>query len=576
MNRRKKKQTQPKIPVWRCGFLIGLFALAIVVLEGRLVYLQVIDSERLTSEGDDRQLREVEISAHRASIIDRNGEPLAVSTPVDTIYVDPTEIDVELEQLEALAAVLDIDAEGLLRSITSNQDTRFAYIKRHIPPSQAAEALALEIPGVRRLREYRRFYPDAEVAGHLIGFTDIDDKALEGLEVRFNPLLASAPGSKRVQQDLLGRVIRDVELIKAPQPGVDVRVSIDRRLQYLAYRELKKTVQESGARWGSIVLMDPETGEVLAMANQPSFNPNDRGDRDPALYRNRAITDPFEPGSAFKPLVLAAAIEADRYHADTIVDTGNGRLVINGSDVTADTRALGRVTVREIMAESSSVGMGLIGSDLDGEQIWDTLGALGIGQLSGSGMIGESHGVLSHHSNWHPTEQATLAYGYHLQATTLQLARAYSAIAAGGMLPTVTFEAIDPSEPRPERVRAISEATAAELMSILETVVADGTGSRAAIPNYRVAGKTGTAKLYERGGYSTDRYRALFAGIAPASRPRLVAVIVVEDPRGEEYYGGLISAPVFSRVVGGALRIMNVPPDDLPEDPVMSMAEAVP
>jgi cell division protein FtsI (penicillin-binding protein 3) len=571
MNRRKQESLA--VPLWRTRLLLALFLVAGLTLEGRLVYLQLIDGERLVSEGEDRQLRQVTISVHRAPMTDRHGEPLAVSTPVDSIWVSPREIEADMQRLDELARVLNLDPEALLRRITGNMESQFLYLKRHILPAQTAEVLALSIPGVYSQREYRRFYPDGEVAGHLIGFTDIDDVGQEGLERRFDPLLTGTAGLKRVQRDRLGRVIRDVEQVKAPEPGVTVRTSLDRRIQYLAYRELKKAVQDSGARWGAVVVLDPATGEVLALANQPPFNPNDRSERDANLYRNRAITDPFEPGSAFKPLVLAAALESGRYGAETMVDTGRGRLEIDGRLVTTDTTPLGVASVSEILARSSSVGMGLIGSDLPAEDIWRVLTDLGIGRLSGSGMIGESTGVLSNHRHWRPVEQATLAYGYYLQATSLQLARAYAAIAAEGRIPPITFEALDEL---PERVQAISPETAAELMAMLEAVVTEGTGGRAAIPNYRVAGKTGTAKLLEQGGYSDDRYRALFVGMAPASRPRLVAAIVIEDPRGREYYGGDIAAPVFARVVGGALRIMNVPPDDLPEAPLMSLAEAVP
>lgn len=569
MSARNRKMT---VKPWRATALLVAFALAAVTLEARVVYLQLIDHDFLAAQGDSRHLRTVTINPHRGSIVDRNGEPLAVSTPVDSIWANPREIRPALGRLDELARVLDVDAESLARRITSNLNREFVYLKRHLLPADVAEVLNLDIPGVETQREYRRYHPAGEVAGHVIGFADIDDHGQEGLEFAFDYWLAGEPGSKRVLQDLTGRIIGDVEQIKAPRPGRELRTSLDLRLQYLAYRELKAAVTTSQARSGSIVMLDPRTGEVLVMVNQPSFNPNDRAQRDASHYRNRAVTDFFEPGSAFKPLVLAAALESGRYGPDTIIDTSPGVLEVDGRILTEDTSKLGRISVTTVLARSSSVGIARIGLGLPAEDIWRTLSGFGIGRTTESGFPGESAGVLNDPEHWRPVGQATLSYGYGLAVTPLQLARAYAAIASGGLLPPVSFLALD--EP-PDVERVISAETARDLMQMLEVVVSPaGTGQRAAIPNYRVAGKTGTAWISEAGRYSDDRYRAIFAGMAPASHPRLVAVVVIEDPRGQSYYGGDIAAPVFANVVADALRILAVPPDAPTSAPLNIMSNA--
>lgn len=571
--RRRRKPRPMMVRPWRTTALLVCFGSVALALEARVAYLQLVDSEFLAAQGDDRHLRTVQIAAHRGTITDRNGEPLAVSTPVDSVWANPSEIRPALDRLDELADTLDLDAEWLARRITSNLDREFVYLKRHLPPEAAAEVLKLDIPGVRTLREYRRYHPAGEVAGHVIGFADIDDRGQEGLEFAFDYWLAGEPGSKRVLQDRLGRIIGDVEQIRAPRPGRELRTSLDLRLQYVAYRELKAAVSASQARSGSLVMLDAQTGEVLAMVDQPSFNPNDRSQRDATRYRNRAVTDIFEPGSAFKPLVLATALESGRYGPDSVVDTSPGYLEVDGRILTEDSSRLGRITVTTVLARSSNVGAGRIGLDLEAEDIWRTLTAFGIGRPTESGFPGESAGKLNDPQHWRSVGQATLSYGYGLAVTSLQLARAYAAIASDGLLPPISFLALDAP---PERTRVIESETAAALMQMLEAVVESpqGTARRAAIPSYRVAGKTGTARISEAGGYSDDRHRAVFAGIAPASRPRLVTVIVIDDPRGEAYYGGDIAAPVFSRVVGDALRILAVAPDALSVPPLHLLSEA--
>ena len=555
---------------WRTlALLVGVMG-AGLLLEGRILYLQVLEADFLSAQGDDRHLRAVQISAHRGSITDRHGEPLAVSTPVDSIWANPQELRTAMERLGELARVLELDEDWLARRITSSLDREFVYLRRHLRPDHAVQVLQLGIPGVATLREYRRYYPAGEVAGHLLGFTNIDDIGQEGLEYEFDYWLRGESGTKRVLQDRLGRVIEDVELLSAPRPGKVLRASLDLRLQYLAYRELKQAITQNGALSGSVVVLDAQTGEVLAMANQPSYNPNNRAQLAASRYRNRAATDIFEPGSSFKPFVIAAALESGRYAPDSIVDTSPGFLRVNGNVITQDNNNLGEVDVTTILAKSSNVGVAKIALDLDHRDLWAALSRFGIGRLTDSGFPGESAGVLNDPQHWRPVGQATLAYGYGLSVTPLQLAQAYAVIAAGGVRRPISLIAVDEI---PVGEQVISSNTAEALNGMLEAVVSPvGTGNRAAIANFRVAGKTGTAWKSSVGGYSKDRYLAVFGGFAPVTDPKLVAVVVIDEPRGEEYYGGDVAAPVFSRILSGALRLLAVPPDALAEPPVTIVA----
>jgi cell division protein FtsI (penicillin-binding protein 3) len=562
---------------WRSQVLIALFVIAAVVLEGQVLYLQIVKKDFLVAEGDDRHLRTVQISAHRGPITDRNGEALAVSTPVDSIWASPQQLKPALERLGELAEVLSLEPDWLARRITSNLDREFVYLRRHLPPDAAARALSLGLPGVSTLREYRRYYPAGEVIGHVLGFTDIDDSGQEGLELAYDYWLRGETGEKRVLRDRLGRIIEDVELISAAQPGRDLAISIDLRIQYLAYRELKQAVADSNALSGSVVILDATNGEVLAMVNQPSFNPNNRSQLDVSRYRNRAVTDIFEPGSSFKPLVVAAALESGRYQPGSIIDTSPGYLRVGGKVLTEDYNNLGEINITTMLAKSSSVGAAILGLDLEREQLWSVLSSFGIGRLTDSGFPGESAGVLNDPQHWRPVGQATLAYGYGLSVTALQLAQAYSVIAADGIRHPISMLVQEDRQLTGERV--LSVETARALRSMLETVVSPtGTGQRASVANFRVAGKTGTARKFQVGGYSDDRHLAVFAGLAPASDPKLVAVVVVDEPRGDDYYGGEVAAPVFSRILSGALRLLAVPPDALERPPltIMAQAEAAP
>ena len=555
---------------WRTLLLLVGVMSAGVILEGRVFYLQVFKKDFLSAEGNNRHMRMVEISAHRGPITDRNGEPLGVSTPVDSVWANPQVLKPAMDRLGELASILELDEDWLARLITSNPEREFVYLRRRMQPDHAARALQAGIPGIATQREYRRYYPAGEVAGHLVGFTNIDDVGQEGLELEFDYWLRGESGEKRVIRDRLGRVIEDVELVAPSRPGKTLRASSDLRIQYLAYRELKKAITDNQALSGSVVVLDVETGEVLAMVNQPSYNPNDRAQLDPSRHRNRAVTDIFEPGSSIKPFIVAAALESGRYEASSIIDTSPGYLQIGGRIITQDSNNLGEIDVTTILAKSSNVGVAKLALDLDQNALWSSLSNFGIGRLTDSGFPGESAGVLNDPQHWRPVGQATLAYGYGLSVTALQLAQAYAVIAADGLHRPVSMIMVD--EP-PSAERIISAETARSLKIMLETVVSPiGTGHRAAINHYRVAGKTGTAWKSGVGGYSKDRYVAVFGGFAPVANPKLAAVIVINEPRGEAYYGGDVAAPVFSRIISGALRLLAVAPDAVPEAPMTALA----
>ncbi|MBS0613061.1 MAG: penicillin-binding protein 2 [Proteobacteria bacterium] len=557
---------------WRSAVVLALVLLCAGGLSVRALELQWLDHGFLAKQGDDRTMRVARIIAHRGAITDRNGEPLALSTPVDSVWANPQELNDNLDQVPRLAQLLKQEPQSLVRRVTSNLDREFLYLARHLPPEQAARVKALGIPGVNLQREYRRYYPAGEVSGHVVGFTTVDDQGQEGLELGFDQLLDGENGAKRVIQDLYGRSVQNVESIRAPRPGRDLTASIDLRIQYLAYRELKSAMQEYRARAGSVVVLDVDSGEVLAMVNQPSYNPNDRDQIKAGLYRNRAATDILEPGSSIKPFIIAAALESGQFHADSVIDTSPGFLKV-ANKVFDDEHPLGSVDIATILAKSSNVGMLKIALALKPEQIWDTLTALGFGQVTGSGYPGESAGMLSHFSHWRPIGIATLSHGYGLSVTPLQLAHAYAIVGAGGIARPVSFERV--AGPVPGQ-QVIPRNVAGSLVRLMESVVtAEGaTGKRATVVGYRVAGKTGTAWKSNAGGYSTDKYMAVFGGLVPASRPRLATVVVIDEPSGGKYHGGDVAAPVFSRVMTGALRLMDVPPDDLQNVPATTLVQS--
>ncbi|KPJ81684.1 MAG: cell division protein [Gammaproteobacteria bacterium SG8_30] len=555
----------------RSRLVVAGLTLMAATLGARAVHLQVLDQEFLAQEGDKRYLREATVPAHRGAIVDRFGEPLAVSSPVDTVWVNPQVLAQSPEEITRLAKELKRDPKWLAQRITSNLDRQFLYVARHMDPADAGRVRALSIAGVELMREYKRYYPNGEVTGHVLGFTNLDEAGQEGLELAYNRSLAGEDGLKRVIKDAKGRIVENVESIRAPRPGEDLETSIDLRIQYLAYRELKSAVRRYRALAGSVIVLDVQTGEVLAMVNQPSFNPNDRSQYDVARYRNRAVTDIIEPGSSIKPFVLAAALDSGKYRRDSFVDTASFQVGIKTID---DKHELGTADLATILARSSNTGMARIALSLDRDQIHRTLTALGFGQVSASGFPGESAGLLSAAGHWRPIAVATIAYGYGLSVTPLQLAQAYATVGAYGLHRPVTFERVDGP---PAGERALVEKVSRDLIGLLEGVVApDGTGIKARVPGYRVAGKTGTAWKAAGGGYSEHRYTAVFAGLVPASRPRLAALVLIDEPTGTEYYGGDVAAPVFAAVMSGALRLMGVAPDDLSRVAPATVVQAAP
>jgi cell division protein FtsI (penicillin-binding protein 3) len=543
----------------RVRLAVAGLALVACALGARAVQLQVLDQEFLAQEGDKRYLRDARMPAHRGAIVDRFGEPLAVSSPVDTVWVNPQVLAQSPDEITRLARALKRDPQWLAQRVTSNLDRQFLYVARHMDPADAAQVKALGIPGVELMREYKRYYPNGEVTGHVLGFTNLDEAGQEGLELAYNQSLAGIDGLKRVVKDANGRIVENVESIRAPRPGDDLGTSIDLRIQYLAYRELKSAVMRHRALAGSVIVLDVQTGEVLAMANQPSFNPNDRSQYDVARYRNRAVTDIIEPGSSIKPFIVATALRSGRYRPESIVDTSPGYVQVGAKKIT-DKHNLGPASLTTILARSSNVGMAKIALSLEPQQIHDTLTGLGFGQVTASGFPGESAGLLSAASHWRPIGIATLAYGYGLSVTPLQLAQAYATIGAFGVRRPVTFRRVDGPVPG-ERV--LEQDVSRDMIGLLEHVVGpDGTGAKASVPGYRVAGKTGTAWKAVGGGYSTNRYTSVFAGLVPATRPRLAVVVLIDEPTGSLYYAGDVAAPVFSAVMSGALRLMGVAPDD--------------
>jgi cell division protein FtsI (penicillin-binding protein 3) len=556
---------------WRSLLVLVLVVLGALGLVARAVELQLVEHGKYAKRGDELTLRVVKIAAHRGEITDRNGEPFALSTPVDSIWVNPPDLNDNIDQLPRLAKALGLDQQSLARHITSNLDREFLYLVRHMPPEQAARIKALGIPGVNLSREYRRFYPAGEVTSHVVGFTTIDDRGQEGLELGYDQLLAGEDGAKRVLQDRYGNYVENVESIRAPRQGRDLATSIDLRIQYLAYRELKSAMKDYRAHAGSAVVVDCDTGEVLAMVNQPSYNPNDREQLQPDLYRNRAVTDIFEPGSSVKPFIMAAALASGQYRADSVVNTSPGFLKV-GIKTFEDEHNFGAIDLATILAKSSNVGTAIVALTLKPKQIWDTLTGLGLGQVTGSNFPGESAGMLSHYSHWRDIGVATLSHGYGLSVTPLQLAHAYATIGAGGIRRPITFERTN-GPVAGERV--MDPKVAQSLVQLMERVVAaGGTGTHAAVVGYRVAGKTGTAWKSYAGGYSTDHYMAVFAGVVPASHPKLATVIVIDDPGGSLFYAADVAAPVFSNLMSGALRLMDIPPDDLQNVPAATLVQA--
>ncbi|HEY0665828.1 MAG TPA: penicillin-binding protein 2 [Gallionella sp.] len=545
-----------KLPGWRATALFAILLAGFVGLLGRGVYLQGIQDEFLQKKGDARYSRVVEVSAHRGMITDRNGKPLAVSTPVESVWASPQDVKADRSQVRKLAQALGMDAEEV-RGRMFNPSRDFVYLKRQLPPDQVEKVVSLNIPGVSLQREYRRYYPAGEEAAQILGFTGQDDNGQEGLELALQEQLAGKPGGQRVIKDRRGDIVEDIGSLREPKHGSDVRLSIDSGIQYLAYREIKNAVVSHHARSGSVVVLDPNSGEILALANYPSFNPNNRINVSSQAMRNRAITDLFEPGSTMKPFTVATAIEAGKVRPATVIGTENGRFMVGGRMI-HDQHPAATMSVAQIIQKSSNVGAAKIALSLKRETLWEGLSASGFGQQTGCNFPGEASGVLRDAKSWQKIEQATMSYGHGMSVNLLQLARAYTVFATDGMLKPVSLLRL---ETPPEGKQVYSEHTVRAMRDMLEmAVMAEGTAPMAQIAGYRVAGKTGTAHKLENGRY-VDRYVSSFVGFAPVSRPRLVVAVMIDDPSNGGYYGGQVAAPVFSRVTGAALHTLNVPND---------------
>ncbi len=554
-------------------FVLSLFACVFFLLVIRTFQLQVFKHDFYRTQGVARQQRVIEIPAHRGNILDRHGEPLAVSTPIDSVWAVPEEALEDVAALHQVSEVVEVDSDALLKRVqlAGDQKREFVYIKRHVTPEIAARVKSVQAPGVALLREYRRYYPSGSAASHVIGFTNVDDVGQEGMEIAFDDWLEGESGRRKVIRDLRGREIEGVDILKPATDGRDLWLSIDKQLQYFAERALSDAVEKHQATSGSVVVLDVTSGEVLAMVNQPSYNPNNRLSRkgDDGRQRNRAITDVFEPGSTMKPFTIAAALESGQFKPDDIVFTSPGYYKIGKYEV-RDESDYGWLDLRGIVRKSSNVGVSKVATQLEPDQMWQVFDRLGFGRSVGSAFPGEVAGYFNHPTLWHHVEQATLSYGYGISVSALQLVRAYAAIANGGMLPQISFVKTDEPE---STQRVLSEKVAAELHYMMESVVStEGTGRLAGVPGYRIAGKTGTSHRSQGGGYAEDRYISLFAGFAPVSNPRYAAVVVVHDPSEGGHFGGVVAAPVFADVMASALRLGGIEPDNLADAEMRSMA----
>ena len=572
-----RSRNRPFEPAGRLLFCVIVLSACAMTLVARAAYLQLLQPDFYQQQGDARFVRDIDVPVSRGMILDRNGEPLAVSSPVASIWANPKELLQHPGRIQELASALQIPESTLSQRLAQRSDKEFVFLRRHMNPDDALKVLALDIPGLHSQREFRRFYPHGEVMAHVLGFTNVDDVGQEGLELAFNDWLSGTPGKKRVIRDRRGRTIEDVDLLVAPQSGNDLVLSIDRRVQYLAYRELRTALLEHGASSGSVVVLDIPTGEIIAAVNQPSFNPNSRNNSDTSARRNRVVTDVIEPGSVIKAFTAAAALESGvnpRYQ----IDTSPGTYPLAGH-VIRDFRDYGMVDMERMLIKSSNIAAAKLAGDMSNEHFYHVLSNFGFGKITGSGFPGESSGVLPEPRNWGKLEKATISYGYGLSATPLQIAQSYAALANHGRLKTPTFVRGGTADNESGQ-QVIDPRSADQVMVMLESVTgAEGTARAANIPGYRVAGKTGTSRRASVGGYER-RYISVFAGVVPVDNPRLAMIVAIHDPRGNYYYGGDVSAPVFQKVMEGSLRLLDVQPDRpeywLAKSPQAAIAEAAP
>ena len=552
---------------WRFRIVIGVLLAMVAGIVWRIVDLHIFDHDFLKAHGDARSVRHIPIPAHRGLITDRHGEPLAVSTPVTTLWGNPKELAGARERWTELAAALGQDPRTLSQRLEQNASREFIYLVRGLTPEQGAAVMERRIPGVYSLEEFRRFYPAGEVTAHVVGLTDVDDHGREGIEKAFDQWLAGVPGKRQVIKDRRGQLIRDVGVVSNAKPGKTLALSIDLRLQYLAHRELRAALTEFNAKAGSLVIVDVKSGEILAMVNQPTYNPNNKRTLEPAAMRNRAVTDVFEPGSTVKPFSIAAALGTGRWKPNDTVDTHPGSMRI-GRYTIRDVSRGGVLSLTGILMKSSNVGVSKIAFDIGAEPIHALMQQVGFGQDTGLGFPGERVGNLPNYRVWRPAETATLAYGYGLSATAVQLAQAYAVLGNGGGRVPLSMTRL---ERAPAATQVLDPQIAQTMLGMLKAVVDEpgGGGARARVPGYHVGGKSGTARKAAVGskGYVDKAYRAFFAGVAPIGEPRLAAVVMIDEPSNGAYYGGQVSAPVFGKVMAGALRLMNIAPDNLPPLP---------
>lgn len=561
-------ESKPIFQPWRLYFVLFALFVCVSAIGWKVGVLHILEREFLQGQGDARTIRTVPLVANRGLITDRNGEPLAVSTPVKSLWVNPGEIVGNAAAIRQLAMELELNPEVLASNITKNASREFLYVKRRLAPADADRILALDIDGLYTQQEYQRFYPQGEVAAHLLGFSNVDDVGQEGLELAYDDWLRGVPGRRQVMKDRRGHIIEELNTLQTAQPGKSLQLSIDFRLQNLAYRELKAEFITRRAKSATAVVLDVATGEVLAMVNQPSYNPHNKANMtDFSVLRNRAITDVFEPGSTVKAFTIAAALESGIYTPDTVIETSPGWMMVSGNTI-QDIFNYGTLTVEKVITKSSNVGASKIALKIGAESIRDVLERVGFGQITGTGFPGERSGVLPNPRRWSQIGTATLSYGYGLSVSALQLAQAYSVIADGGIKKPVTLLKMDAAaEKALPRERVLSAVISKQVLTALETVVDKSRGGAvlgANIPFYSVAGKSGTAHVVGEFGYEENLYNSLFVGLVPASDPRLVIVVVVNEPKGDEHYGGQVAAPVFSRIASGAMRLLNISPDKVP------------
>ena len=570
------KRRQAASYEWRWYAALLLVLLLFVVLSLRILSLQVMDTGRgaafLKHQGAMRTVRNAELPAYRGLITDRRGEPLAVSTPVISLWAHPGQLSASGRVAE-LAGKLGLKPAELQEKLARYRGKQFMYLDRHMVPDAARSVLALNVQGVHPEREYRRFYPAGEVGAQLVGLTNVDGRGVAGVELAYDNWLRGETGRKRYIKDLHGDAVRDIGVVKPARPGRNLRLSIDLRLQTLQHRELERAIQVTGSEAGTIVTLDAHSGEVLAAVSYPNFNPNNRSGVSMAQTRSRALTDVFEPGSTMKPLTMVAALESGLYTSDTVIDTSPGRIRV-GRKVLPDPSNYGEITLARVVAKSSQVGITKVALELGHAPVWAVFRRFGLGEPTATGFPGESSGMLPQRPRWRPIEEVTLAFGYGLTATPLQIARAYAVFANGGMLPEISLLARESGYPPGQRVVAASIAQ--EVLEVLAEVASEnGTGSRARVPGYDVGGKTGTVHKVGKGGYQDDQYVALFAGVAPIDAPRFVTVVVLDRPKGDSYGGGAAAAPVFARVAGETLRLLGVAPQ-LGESEAFAVAAVTP